>query len=379
MDLFGIASNLDIFQRANCGKGKKYATIDRAMIVPAEVLRSEAMKYSADGPLMYLQRYIDQDPDSLYLFIACDPLAGDCSRDMAHEFFDEFFYDVLGMPSTYDRNSGARPIPGQPETAEFGRYDRNMAIHREILPAIDDATFKRYYEEQMQAAAEQLRQMFGVPAEEPEPEEAPAAKDDSDVIDMVDDGSGTYEPSNTADVKSVQAGRRFEVGGVKPIFYAVDFHCPAAMQLGYNNDDSHVAYDSRRGMVGLERGGNRRLGSGGGGRQLGNRRGPNRPMYEQDNQMEGLDETSPERMMREFVETKAKTPVKKAPAKKPAKEEPGDGETVDEGKSFDAGYDDALSEKNGCCGEPGCDCTDECDSFELNESLVKFATRLIRG
>jgi hypothetical protein len=261
MDLYGIANNLDIFMRTDAKR--EFPAITRSMIVPGQVLRSEATR---TGAIMYLERYIDEDPESLYLFIQCDARKGDASRDMAHRFFDKFFYDILHMPSTYDRNSGAVPTQENPE---FGRYDRNMAIHREILPAMDDTTFKRYYDQQVKAAQEEMARAMGIDPSElggDEGEEAGNKKpeDDSDVIDMVDDGSGNYVPASEKSARSraVASGGGFAVGAAKPIFYCVDFHAPAAMQLGYNGDSSNIAYDSAKGMGGL-----RRLGHGGPGRR----------------------------------------------------------------------------------------------------------------
>lgn len=78
------------------------------------------------------------------MFIAGDPTKGDCSREMACQFFDELFYEKLQMPSSYEANEG---------------YTREEAIDKEVLPPATDRQFRSFYDEQMaKVNAEQERQ-----------------------------------------------------------------------------------------------------------------------------------------------------------------------------------------------------------------------------
>lgn len=248
MDLYGLTNHLDIYMR-NTAK-TKFPGITKAMIIAGGVFRKAIQAESA----MYMKRYIDQDPDSAYLVIQCDARKGDCSRDMAHEFFDDLFYNVLHMPSSYDMNSGMQPTRENPD---FGTMPRDVAISKEILPAMNDAEFQAYYKEQMKKAAAEMAKEMGV--------DVPSAEDlsfedkygmskddyvkkhgfnpdDGKTIDI--DDTGTVVP----DTKAVGAATGTAVGAPKPIFYAVDFHAPAVQALGYNSNNT-VAYDSSEGMA----------------------------------------------------------------------------------------------------------------------------------
>lgn len=248
MDLYGLTNNLDIYMR-NTAK-TKFPGIAKAMIIAGGVFRKAIQAESA----MYMKRYIDQDPDSAYLVIQCDARKGDCSRDMAHEFFDDLFYNVLRMPSSYDMNSGMRPTAENPE---FGTMPRDVAISREILPAMNDAEFKAYYEEQMKKAAAEMAREMGVDvpdaadisfenkygrSKDDYVKEYGFDPDDGNTIDV--DDTGTVVP----DTKAVAAAAGTAVGAPKAIFYAVDFHAPAVQALGYNSNNT-VAYDSSEGMA----------------------------------------------------------------------------------------------------------------------------------
>lgn len=77
---------------------RRFPAFDKPEIVPAETLRGMAP--------IYMRRLIDQDPSSYYLFVHADPMRGDASRDRMVEFVDDFFYNKLGMPSSYDIEAG---------------------------------------------------------------------------------------------------------------------------------------------------------------------------------------------------------------------------------------------------------------------------------
>lgn len=110
---------------------RRFPAIEKPVIVPARTLRGMAPAY--------MKRYIDQDENSFYMFLKANPLDGDSSREMACEFFDDFFYEKMKMPSSYDRDSGMRPTRENPD---FGTMDREDAISKEVLPAQDDQNYQ---------------------------------------------------------------------------------------------------------------------------------------------------------------------------------------------------------------------------------------------
>ena len=139
------------------------------------------------------------------MFIAGDPLKGDCSREKACEFFDELFYEKLRMPSSYETDEG---------------YSREEAIDKEVLPPATDTQFRNYYDEQMaKIDAENARKRrIDILGFDP---------DDGNTIDV-----GDYSPAPSS--RSVGQAQSSAVGMPKKIFYCVDFHCPAGGTLGYS-------------------------------------------------------------------------------------------------------------------------------------------------
>jgi hypothetical protein len=118
---------------------RRFPAFDKPEIVPAETLRGMAP--------VYMRRLIDQDPSSYYLFVHADPMRGDASRDRMVEFVDDFFYEKLGMPSSYDVEAG-----------QGGDLPREQAVDKEVMPARDDSEYRRYYDEQMAAVDAQRRE-----------------------------------------------------------------------------------------------------------------------------------------------------------------------------------------------------------------------------
>ena len=139
------------------------------------------------------------------MFIAGDPLKGDCSREKACEFFDELFYEKLQMPSSYEANEG---------------YSREEAIDKEVLPPATNTQFRNYYDEQMaKIDAENARKR--------RIDNLGFDPDDGNTIDVDD-----YSPAPSS--RSVGQAQSSAVGMPKKIFYCVDFHCPADGMLGYS-------------------------------------------------------------------------------------------------------------------------------------------------
>lgn len=70
------------------------------------------------------------------MLLAADPTKGydECSHAKAVEFFHDFFYTQMGMPSSYDRESGMRPSREHPD---FGTMDEWQACAKEVLPSAD--------------------------------------------------------------------------------------------------------------------------------------------------------------------------------------------------------------------------------------------------
>ena len=188
---------------------RRYPGFEKPQIVPAETLRGLAP--------VYLRSSIDQDPTSYFMFIAGNPLKGDCSREKACEFFDELFYEKLRMPSSYEANEG---------------YSREEAIDKEVLPPATDTQFRNYYDEQMaKIDAENARKR--------RIDNLGFDPDDGNTIDVDD-----YSPAPSS--RSVGQAQSSAVGMPKKIFYCVDFHCPAGGMLGYSGGRSERLNGRRR-------------------------------------------------------------------------------------------------------------------------------------
>ena len=183
---------------------RRFPAFDKPEIVPAETLRGMAP--------VYMRRLIDQDPSSFYLFVHADPMRGDASRERMVEFVDDLFYEKLRMPSSYDIEAGAG-----------GDLPRDQAVDKEVMPARDDREYQRYSDEQMAAAeaqrAEQERQK--------RIERLGFDPDDGNTIDV-----GDYSPAPSS--RSVGQAGTSAVGMPKRIWYCVDFHCPSGGMLGYS-------------------------------------------------------------------------------------------------------------------------------------------------
>jgi len=210
-----LAGQLDLFWR---NRSRDFGGFDKPQIVPAATLRR-------DCP-MYLQRYLDQDPNSFYMFVAGDPLKHeDISREKACELFDQFFYEHMRMPSSYDIEAG-------------GEYSREQAIDKEVLPARVDSAYRTFYDEQM----DRMRAMEQGDVGE-EAQAAEEKKDDDDVIDVELGADGTYQTaaSKAASERSVGTSTGTAVGMPRKIWYGVDFHIPAGGgMLGYNRGENRL-------------------------------------------------------------------------------------------------------------------------------------------
>ena len=99
----------------------RFPGFERPQIVPGRAI-AQAPGYT------YLSRYIDQEPNSFYLFIRGNVANGDVTREKACELFEDFFYEKMGMPSSYDIESG-------------GNLSRKQAIDKEVLPAKNDSAY----------------------------------------------------------------------------------------------------------------------------------------------------------------------------------------------------------------------------------------------
>jgi len=202
---------------------RRFPAFEKPQIVPAETLRGMAP--------VYMRRNIDQDPTSFYMFVRANPMNGDTSRERMKELVDDLFYEKLGMPSSYEAQEG---------------YTREEAIDKEVLPAANDAEYRRYYDEQMAAAEAQA-------AEKRRKERADALgfdPDDPDIIDVEIGDDGVAAP--VSDRRAVGQAQTTAVAMPKQIWYAVDFHCPAGGMLGYNGGGAG-------GRLGGARGGRRFL------------------------------------------------------------------------------------------------------------------------
>ena len=179
---------------------QNYPGFQKPVVIPGRAL-------GANAP-MYMRRYIDMEADSYYVFVKGQPLDGDVSRDTACNLFKELFVDQLNMGSSMQE-------PGMPI---------EEAVSREVLPAVDDSNYRRYYDEQMDIADQQNNQ-----------QDDAAQQDDNDIIDIDDDGNviavNGKRPTGTA----VGTAQTTAVAMPKPIFYAVCTHVSTAgNQLGYD-------------------------------------------------------------------------------------------------------------------------------------------------
>lgn len=191
---------------------RRYPGFEKPQIVPAATLRGLAPTY--------LKSAIDSDPDSYFLFIAGDVTKGDCRRETACQFFDELFYDKLGMPSSYDIQAG-------------GQYERAEAIDHEVLPPADNRQFQSYYDEQMERARA-MEQNSG--------DTGAANNNDDDVIDVELGADGTYQSAadRSRSERAVGQASSTAVGMPRKIFFCVDFHCGSNAMLGYNRGENRL-------------------------------------------------------------------------------------------------------------------------------------------
>jgi hypothetical protein len=191
---------------------RRYPGFEKPQIVPAATLRGLAPTY--------LKSAIDSDPDSYFLFIAGDVTKGDCRRETACQFFDELFYDKLGMPSSYDIQAG-------------GQYERAEAIDHEVLPPADNRQFQSYYDEQMERARA-MEQNGG--------DTGAANNNDDDVIDVELGADGTYQSvaDRSRSERAVGQASSTAVGMPRKIFFCVDFHCGSNAMLGYNRGENRL-------------------------------------------------------------------------------------------------------------------------------------------
>lgn len=180
------------------------------------------------------------------MLIAADPTKGAVDRETAVDFFEHLFYDLLGMPSSYDKKSGMRPTPENPD---FGTMERRDACSKEVLPAADDAAFRRHYDEVVNGY------------HEPTPEEKEAERlarierlgfdpDDGNTIDITLDDDPTAAaptvnpgPTRTTigdDFSMTVGGHEYSVSFLNKICYAVDFHMTVGMEIGYDGGRHNV-------------------------------------------------------------------------------------------------------------------------------------------
>lgn len=197
---------------------RRFPAFDKPEIVPAETLRGMAP--------VYMRRLIDQDPSSYYLFVHADPMRGDASRDRMVEFVDDFFYNKLGMPSSYDVEAG-----------QGGDLPREQAVDKEVMPARDDREYQRYFDEQMAAAEAQRREQ----ERQKRIDDLGFDPDDPDIIDAEIGDDGVVRPvQGAADTKAVGQAQTTAVGMPKKIWFCVDFHCPAGGMLGYDGNSGRL-------------------------------------------------------------------------------------------------------------------------------------------
>jgi len=156
------------------------------------------------------------------------------------EFIDDFFYEKLHMPSSYDMQFG-------------GDLPRDQAISKEVLPAQNDNEYRRYYEEQMQA----MRAQQSEADRQRRIEDLGFDPDDGNTIDVeIGDDGVARQASDTREVGQAQTTA---VAMPKPIWYAVDFHVASGGYLGYSGGrGGNVGGSARRGSIGGRRSGSGR-------------------------------------------------------------------------------------------------------------------------
>lgn len=205
----------------------------KPLIVPGQTLRRDAP--------MYMKRLVDEDPTSYYFMMQANPLKGPADRLTAVEFFFDFFQTKLGMRSSF-QDQGMDPI---------------QAADAEVLPAPKDDLYKRYYDEQVKAAEAQRAAEKKAVDDQAFKDKFGFDRNDPDIIDIDVDADADAGNGDNAG-RDIQA-RDAKAGAValpKNIFYAVDMHIPAGMELGYDG----------RGANRMGGRGNGRLGHGGFGR-----------------------------------------------------------------------------------------------------------------
>jgi len=191
---------------------KKFPAIEDVMVVHNTAL--------AQICPMYMKQYLDSDKTAFYLLARCNPLKGDCSRQMACAWLEDLFYDKCGCPSSYDVEAG-------------GTMSRKVAISKELLPADNDAEYMDFYQEQMA----KMKEMFAAEQKAAKKEEFIAKNgfdpDDPDIIDVdVDEPTKALPGDGTT---SVEQSAGTAVGMPKPIWYGAVFHANGfGMKLGWD-------------------------------------------------------------------------------------------------------------------------------------------------
>ena len=190
---------------------QKYPAFQKPILIPAAAIRKEIP--------FYMKRYLDQDPDSNYMFFKCDVTKGASDRETAAMLFKELFHDKLGLPSSYERDEGLSP---------------EEAARKELLPADNDRNYRNFFEEQMDILRQQMDAEDKERKEQEWEREHGWRRDDPDIIDadVVDPDAPAARPKPAGN--AVAAAGRFAVGQLKPIWYGVDLHIPAGGALGWD-------------------------------------------------------------------------------------------------------------------------------------------------
>ena len=204
------------------------------------IIAAQTMLNLPDFPI-YAKRYVDKDPTSWYFMMNASPMAGAADRETAVELFYDIFHNKLHQRSSFEDEG----------------YDAKTAPDMEVLPAALDRNYKTYYEQQMEELAKMMGMMPDEDAEKKAADDEFEKKfgfrrDDPDIIDIdVDEPAAQQKPG----IQKVDPNK-FAVGALRKIWYAVDLHVPAGMELGY---------DKNKGMLDNIRNRRNRLGGPGGG------------------------------------------------------------------------------------------------------------------
>lgn len=209
-----------------------------------KIIAAQTMLNLPDFPI-YAKRYVDKDPTSWYFMMNASPMAGAADRDTAVELFYDIFHNKLHQRSSFEDEG----------------YDAKTAADMEVLPAALDKNYKTYYEQQMEELAKMMGMMPDEDAEKKAADDEFEKKfgfrrDDPDIIDIdVDEPAAQQKPG----IQKVDPNK-FAVGALRKIWYAVDLHVPAGMELGYDKNRSMLDnIRNRRNRLGGPGGGVRRL------------------------------------------------------------------------------------------------------------------------